>query len=218
MNDLELVICLYRGLAEYARMNDVDSWNQKRLIVYTPVKQHGDYCFTCIVIKDLNLITTIPQLVTGTYDEVHAVINEYRNTPGVKVMEIENETLKTRFSSNYSIMHPGSNILAISGKDPLDIIASAIDKAFEDYITAMEEFVRTYPGNNAYNLTMLLPSWTYRTNTMYKPFGFNLFTSTSGIDVVHRGIEVSPNGSLQYVGNTQLSGEVVRCVKHDNIK
>ena len=65
---------------------------------------------------------------------------------------------------------------------------------------------------------MLLPSWTYRTNTMYKPFGFNLFTSTSGIDVVHRGIEVAPNGSLQYIGNTQLSGEVVRCVKHDNIK
>lgn len=217
MQDLELMIALYRGIAEFARITPVDSWGEQRLVVYTPVKQHNGYYFTCIVVKDLSLITMIPQLITGSYDEVSQVISGYRNTQGIKVVEMDQETLKVRFKSNYDIMYPGTNILAAVNKDPLEIVASAIDHAFADYQTAMNEFIRQYQGNNAYNLSILFPSWTYRSATMYKPFGFNLFTSTSGIDIIHRGIEMNPNGGWDYVNNTQLSGEVVRCVKHDNI-
>ena len=217
MNDLELMVALYRGLADFARITPLDSWGDKRLVVYTPIQNHNGYYFTCIVIKDVNLITTIPQLIAGSYEEVSSVISQYKSTQGVKIIEISQDTLYRMFDNQYKLITNNSNLFSISGKAPLEIVATAIDQAFNDYQIAMGEFTRQYPGMTSYQLSMLLPSWTYRSATMYKPFGFNLFTSTSGIDIIHNGIEIAPNGAMTYINTTQLSGEVVRSVKHDNI-
>lgn len=219
MNDLGLIVALYRALAEYARITPIEgSWGTKRLVVHTKVSTHNGYHFSAIVVKDIELITMIPQLKTGSYDDVNSVIMAYRNNPTAKVVEIEDAVLNNLFSNQLNIDTKNNSLMQLSNKNPLEILTLAIDNAFAEYLKAMNTFTYQYRGNNIYSLSLLLPSWSYSSPSMYKPFGSNLFTSSSGIDIIHKAIEVNQQGTgFDYISDTQLSGEVVRCVKHDNI-
>ena len=68
MNDLTLIVCLYKALGERAKMSGVDSWGLQRVFVQTQIKQNGSYYFCAGVIKDISLVACIPVLFIGSYD------------------------------------------------------------------------------------------------------------------------------------------------------
>ena len=217
MNDLTLIVCLYKALGERAKMSGVDSWGLQRVFVQTQVKQNGNYYFCAGVIKDISLVACIPVLFIGSYDEVNAKLMTFNQDPTTQVDIMTDTEVKTMFDNQITITSSvGNNMIKAANRSPIEILGTAIDNALHDYQLAMATFINQYPGQTVYGYAMLLPSWNYSSNHMYKPFGSTVFTSGSGIDIVHKGIEIN-GGQTQYINDIQLSGEVVRVVKHDNI-
>lgn len=226
MNDLTMMIALYRGLSNIAITDAANmGWGTKRVAYYTTPYSHDNRIFvSAMIIKDVDLITMTPRVFTGSTDQINAEIEAMRGYQNMIVKQVNANELNVQFTNEYNALNENRGIIGKLEIDrsetALNLLSKCVAASIADYSELVNNQATQYlnAGYSLFQINSVLPSLVLQGSIVYKPFGFLLFNASNGIDIAHSAISVNAaTGQPELNFSVQLSNEIIRSVKHDDL-